>query len=64
VGIVFRLEHIGSTDLTATTILGTDLGQVSLLFIFREEPRTFLRYENGKSEKKQTNVEKTSVPGD
>jgi hypothetical protein len=42
VGIVFRLEHIGSTDFTAATHLGTNLGQVSLLFVFREEPRLFL----------------------
>jgi hypothetical protein len=48
VGIVFSLEQIGSTDFAATTHLGANLGQVSLLFIFREEPRLLLRQRSRK----------------
>jgi hypothetical protein len=51
VGIVFRLEHIGSTDLAAATNLGTKFSQVSLLFVFREEPRLFLKEKRRNSKK-------------
>jgi hypothetical protein len=53
VGIVFRLEHIGSADLAATTHLGTNLGQVSLLFVFREEPRFVLNREGQRKRRRE-----------
>jgi hypothetical protein len=34
--VVFRLEHIGSTDFAATTHLGANLGQMGFLFVFRD----------------------------
>jgi hypothetical protein len=53
VGIVFRREHMGTTDFAAATDLGTKLSQMSLLFIFREEPRGALNKEKQKTEERK-----------
>jgi hypothetical protein len=58
VSIVFRLEQIGSADLAATTDLGTKLGQVSLLLVFRKEPRLFLKKTSKKWREKGKNRRK------
>jgi hypothetical protein len=60
--IVFRLEHIGLTDLTTTTHLGTNLGQVSLLIVFREKPRLLLITERDNKKKKKR--KQASLPCD
>jgi hypothetical protein len=56
--IVFRLEHIGSTYLAATTVLGANLGQVSLLFVLREEPRLFLIGKKKKMNQRERRTDK------
>jgi hypothetical protein len=59
-GIEFRLEHIGSTDLATTTHLGANLSQVSFLFVFREEPGFFCR--GGKGRMENTKAMSTQSP--